>query len=115
MLPSEAVIEEKGKHRLAVTAYFSDGRQEDITEQVRYESLNEEVVRVSEEGLVEGVGKGEAAVMIRTAGRAAEARFGVIGDAIEEYSEGSAAELHRRGGVWETAAISSDSIGVIGG
>ena len=87
VLPSEAVIEEKGKHRLAVTAYFSDGRQEDITEQVRYESLNEEVVRVSEEGLVEGVGKGEAAVMIRTAGRAAEARFGVIGEAIEEYPE----------------------------
>ena len=87
VFPSEAVIEEKGKHQLAVTAYFPDGRQEDITEQVRYESLNEEVVQVSEGGLVEGVGKGEAAIMIRTAGRAAEARFGVIGEVIQEYPE----------------------------
>ena len=87
VFPSEAVIEEKGTHQLAVTAYFSDGRQEDVTGQVRYESLNEEVVRVGEEGLVEGVGKGEAAVMIRAAGRAAEARFGVIGEAIREYPE----------------------------
>ena len=85
--PREAVIEEKGKHQLAVTAYFSDNRQEDITEQVRYESLNEEVVRVSEEGLVEAVGKGEAAVMIRSGGQATEVRMGVIGEPIEEYPE----------------------------
>ncbi len=87
VFPTEAVIEERGKHQLAVTAYFSDDRQEDITGQVRYESLNEEVVEVSEEGRVEAVGKGETAVMIRSAGQAVEARFGVIGEPIEDYPE----------------------------
>ena len=50
--PREVVLAPQGKHHLLVTAYLSNGRQEDLTGQVRYASNNSEVVKVSSDGAI---------------------------------------------------------------
>ena len=76
VLPKSVVLDRNGKQQLLVTAYLSNGQQEDVSGQVLYVSNNPEVVEVSESGLVEAVQTGETAVMIRAAGHAVSAGFG---------------------------------------
>jgi hypothetical protein len=87
VFPQEAVLDEHGKHQLLVTAWLSNGQHEDLTDQVRFISNNPEVVTVSPEGLVQAVRTGETAVMVRAAGYAVSARFGVISKALANYPE----------------------------
>jgi uncharacterized protein DUF1553/uncharacterized protein DUF1549/Big-like domain-containing protein len=85
VLPQDIALDSRGKQQLLVTAYYSDGRQEDITDQVLYVSNNPEVVRVTPEGLVEAVRIGETAVMIRAAGHVAGTSCGVISRPLVKY------------------------------
>ena len=87
VLPREVVLDRKGRHRLLVTAHMSNGRREDVSEQVLYESNDHEIVEVDEAGVVTAKGIGESAVMIRAAGQATSARFGVIARPLPEYPE----------------------------
>lgn len=87
VLPREVVLDRKGRHRLLVTAHMSNGRREDVSEQVLYESNDHEIVEVDEAGVVTAKGVGESAVMIRAAGQATSARFGVIARPLPEYPE----------------------------
>ena len=83
--PRELVLTPEGKHRLLVTAHLSNGRQEDITDQVRYVSNNSEVVKVDEQGQVAAVRAGETSVMVRASGYAVSARVGVVAEPIPRY------------------------------
>ncbi len=85
VLPREVVLEEMGEQQFLVTAYLSDGRREDITEEVRYESNNSEVVTVNDHGLATARGSGETALLMRAAGHVISARVGVINDPIPNY------------------------------
>lgn len=87
VFPQEVVLDPRGKHRLLVTAYFSNGRQEDLTDQVRYVSNNPEVVKVSASGEVEAVRAGETAILIRAAGHAVSAVIGVTAKPIPDYPD----------------------------
>src|SRR5262249_51739100 len=58
---------------------------EEFNEQVLYLSNNPDVEKVNSEGLVEAVKTGETDVMIRAAGFAMIARFGVIAEPIANY------------------------------
>ena len=87
VLPKSVVLDENGKQQLLVTAYLSNGQQEDVSGQVLYVSNNPEVVEVSASGLVKSVQTGETAVMIRAAGHAVSAGFGVISEPIADYPE----------------------------
>ena len=87
VLPKSVVLDGSGKRQLLVTAYLSNGQQEDVSGQVLYVSNNPEVVEVSESGLVKAVKTGETAVMIRAAGHAVSAGFGVISEPIADYPE----------------------------
>ena len=87
IFPSQGVLERNGKHRLLVTAYLSNGRREDITDEVLYVSNNPNVVTVEADGTVKAAAPGETAVMVRAAGMAVAARFGVIGEALSRYPE----------------------------
>src|SRR4029077_20411731 len=71
----------------------SNGRREDVTEQVLYVSNNLDVVKVSPEGKVSAVKTGEAAVMIRASGQAIAASFGVIAQPIPHYPQVAARNL----------------------
>ncbi|MXZ36319.1 MAG: DUF1549 domain-containing protein, partial [Acidobacteria bacterium] len=85
--PRESVLDLDGKQQILVTAHLSDGRREDVTRQVVYESINRSVVDVDEGGLVKAHKTGETSVMVRAPGRAAAVRFGVIADPLPSYPE----------------------------
>lgn len=85
VFPEEAVVLEDGHYQMLVTAYLSDGRSEDLTEQVRFESLDREVLEVSSSGRVQGRRVGEAVVLVRAAGKVAHARFGVIRRTLDRF------------------------------
>ena len=85
VFPREVVLDRAGAHGLLVTAHMSDGRREDITGQVLYESNDSEIVEVDENGRVKANNIGESAVMIRAAGQATSARFGVISEPLADY------------------------------
>ena len=87
VFPGQTVLDGKGRQQLLVTAHLSNGRQEDITDQVLYVSNDPKVVEVNETGLVRAVKTGETAVLIRAAGHAASAGFGVIMAPIADYPE----------------------------
>ena len=78
VFPQESVLDGKGVQQLLVTAYGPDGRGEDISHQARYVSQNPHVVTVDENGRVTAAGRGETTVLVRTAGHAVSARFGVV-------------------------------------
>ena len=83
--PKEVVLEGGRGHQLEVTAYLANGRQEDITDQVRYISSNPEVANVSDTGLVEAKKTGETNILIRTPGYTLNADVGVIQKPIADY------------------------------
>ena len=86
VFPTEVVIERSGQRQLLVTAYHTDGRQEDMTSQVRYESLNPDIAQVGPEGNIRGERVGEVVVMIITAGHSTIARIGVIAEPVSNDS-----------------------------
>jgi hypothetical protein len=91
--PREVVLAPQGKHHLLVTAYLSNGRQEDLTGQVRYASNNAEVVKVSSDGVVEAVRTGETSVLIRAAGHAVSAVIGVTAKPVSNYPKAASSNL----------------------
>ena len=85
--PLEDVLDQGGRRQLLVTAEFSTGSTEDLTEQVQYVSSNPEVVRVSEQGIVNGIAPGEAFVTVRSPGHKVSVRFGITAGPVSAYPE----------------------------
>jgi hypothetical protein len=83
--PRYLVLEGKGAQQLLVTALYADGRRDDVTDQVLYESNNKEIARVSSEGRVEAVRTGETAILVRAAGQFATAGVAVITPSAVDY------------------------------
>jgi len=66
VFPKERVVQPGSTQQLAVTAYFSDGAERDITRLAIYESNQEAMTEVNENGLVTVKDKtGTASVMVR--------------------------------------------------
>ncbi len=57
--------------QLRVVAAYSDGRQRDVTELAKFDSLNDAVTKVSDQGLVETIRPGQGGAMVRFQGQAA--------------------------------------------
>src|SRR5579862_1890317 len=85
IFPSEVILHAGEQHRLLVTAKLSNGRREDITDQVLFLSSDKEVVETKDGGLLRAKKTGETAILIRAAGHAVSARVGVIGQSIKDY------------------------------
>ena len=83
--PRSAVLDLEGTQQLLVTAHLSNGQQEDLTDQVLYVSSNPEVVEVGAGGRVRAVRQGETSILIRAAGHAISAGFGVIAKPLTDY------------------------------
>lgn len=83
--PRLAVMPASGKHRLLVTAHFSDAHTEDYTSNVLYASNNGDVATVDAKGAVTAKGLGETAILIRAAGQVTSTVVGVTGPAIAKY------------------------------
>ena len=85
VLPRDVVLDLQGKNQLLVMAHLSDGRREDYTDRVIYESNSPEAVHVNSDGVVEARRPGEAAVIVRSPGEAASVRVGVISHPVRDY------------------------------
>ena len=86
VFPKEVVLDSSGRHQLLVTAHFSNGRSEDITDLVRYVSDNSDVMGVDDAGLLHAGKTGETNVLIRaTGGHSLSATVGVIQKPIANY------------------------------
>jgi hypothetical protein len=85
LYPSMAVMPAEGKHRLLVTAHFSNGETEDFTHQALYTSNDGEVATVSPGGIVSGKRLGETSILVRAAGQVASIGVGVTGPVIPNY------------------------------
>ncbi|MXZ35405.1 MAG: DUF1553 domain-containing protein [Acidobacteria bacterium] len=87
--PRQPVIRVDEEQQLLVTATLAGGLTEDVTDQVNFESNDPEVAEVSDSGLVRARQPGEAAVVIRAAGRAATVVIGVIRQPLAGYPQTS--------------------------
>ncbi len=83
--PKDVVLQGGTRQQLIVTAHLSNGRREDITEQVRYITSDSGVADVSETGVVQAKKTGETNILIRTPGNTLNADVGVIEKPIEKY------------------------------
>ncbi|MDR3634459.1 MAG: DUF1553 domain-containing protein [Isosphaeraceae bacterium] len=77
VLPSRRVLEPDESQHLVVLATYTDGTVRDVTDQAKYDTLNEGVAKVDGKGLTRTAGQGETNIMVRYQGHAAMARFSV--------------------------------------
>jgi hypothetical protein len=85
--PAMVALERGEKHRLLVTAHFTDGRTEDFTDQALFTSNDRAVASVDGTGQVLAGNPGETAVLVRSAGQVASATIGVIGKLTAPYPQ----------------------------
>ena len=85
--PQKVVLGRDGSQQLLVTAHLSDGRLEDVTGEVVYESGSDSVLEVNDDGRVTAKSPGEANVMVRAPGHIATSRVGVVARAIPDYPQ----------------------------
>ena len=80
-------MEPEARRKLLVTAFLSDGRTEDVSPEVLYETSDPKVIAVSPAGLVRAIKPGQAVVTVRAAGKLVHVRFGVIRSRLSDYPE----------------------------
>lgn len=85
--PPMAVLDRQGHRQMLVSAFFSDGSRGDLTGEVAYETTTPNVVEVTQEGWMEGVGFGETVVVVRAAGHVATARVAVVAPSLDNYPD----------------------------
>jgi hypothetical protein len=61
--------------QLQVTATYSNSKTRDVTAWAKFDSMDESVLRVSRDGLVHAIGRGQGAAMVRFEGQAEIARI----------------------------------------
>ena len=83
----EVVLEPGQTHQLRVTALFAGGQRQDITREVRFESLNRQVATVDRSGVIGAQEQGETSIVLRWIGQYAHTRVGVKGGASADYAE----------------------------
>ena len=83
--PKDAALDLNATHQILVTAHLSNGKREDLTRDVVYESTNDTVLEVNEKGLVTAKRPGETNVFIRAPGKVSSVRFGVIANPLPSY------------------------------
>ena len=76
------------KAQLSAIASYTDGSRQDITGKVQYNANDESVVEVDRTGEIKSLRAGEAAIMVRTLGKAVAARIEVVAEPpMQDYPE----------------------------
>lgn len=70
VVPEQRVYAEGDMQQLRVVATYDDGSTRDVTHLALYDSMGEGVATVDQDGLIEAVGPGQAAIMVRFQGQA---------------------------------------------
>jgi hypothetical protein len=77
VFPERRVLQTDQEQRVVVVARWSDGTERDVTDQTKFDALNEAVAKVDATGLARTVGQGETNILVRYQGHAALARLTV--------------------------------------
>lgn len=77
VLPNRRTMEPGQAQRLVVLATLSDGTVRDVTDEAKFDTLNEAVAKVEPTGEARTVGQGETNIMVRYQGHAAMGRLTV--------------------------------------
>ncbi len=77
VLPNASQLANQDNQQLIVLAHYADGRTEDVTHWAKFNSANEAVARVNEDGKVQVVGNGKGAIVAWFASRIAIASVSV--------------------------------------
>jgi len=77
--PELSVLRPGTRTRVIVTGHQRNGRTRDLTADVRYESTNHEVFKVSADGIVEAVNPGESSLLVHAVGNFSHSRIAVNG------------------------------------
>ena len=78
IFPPERVLDRQSTQHLRVTATYTDGRQEDVTRQVQFQSNDDAVATIDDRAMVSSHDRsGEAAIMARYMGQVAVFRASV--------------------------------------
>jgi len=64
VLPEQSTLHPGDEQQLIVTAYYSDGRQEDVTRWARFSTADATVANTSSDGLVSVIGHGQGAIVV---------------------------------------------------
>ena len=82
--PRRRICTENETQQLRVEADYSDGKTRDVTSWAKFDTLDDAVAQITDEGRVTTVGRGQAPVMVRFGGQAAMATFVVpFSDAVK--------------------------------
>src|SRR5579864_1301763 len=68
--PAKRIMVPGESQQVLITAVWSDGRREDVTDTARFDTLNDGIAAVTPEGLVTAKAKGETHIMVRFGGQA---------------------------------------------
>lgn len=80
LYPAERVTSVGASHQMRVVAEYSNGTQKDVTAWARFDSLDDGVLSVDDDGHAQLVGPGQAPLMVRFEGQASVAHFVVPND-----------------------------------
>lgn len=81
ILPSDRVLMDESSHQqLLVLASFSDGSVRDITKLTAFDSSDESIATVSDDGIVHREGRGEATVLARYVDRMSTSKIAFLTD-----------------------------------
>ncbi len=106
IFPKQRVTAPEQTQQMRVVATYSDESQRDVTHWAKYDSLDEGVVSVTEDGLVSVVGVGQTAVMVRFDGHARNAIF------MAPYGETQLADWKNNNIVDELASAKFQQLGI---
>lgn len=81
ILPGEAEMDLAGRsQQFLVVAHYADGSTRDVTREAHFSVSNTEVTDVNKDGLVKGLRRGEAALLVRYEGIYGTALLTIMGD-----------------------------------
>ena len=107
VLPEHRRMEPGQHQRLVVMATYSDGTERDVSDDARFNTLNEGVAQVDPAGLIKTLGQGETNIMARYEGHAALARITI------PYGEPKPFEFVARNAIDERAAAKWRELGLV--
>lgn len=85
VFPKDLFLRAGESHRLLVTAYYENGKVEDFTHQVLYESGQSSVASVAASGVVEAKKPGETGILVKAVGNLIRVGVGVLAEPMKDY------------------------------
>lgn len=106
VFPKQRVAGPEQTQQLRVVATYTDETTRDVTHWAKFDSLDDGVAAVSEDGLVRVVGRGQASIMIRFEGHAQNAMF------VVPYGESQLVDWKNNNFVDELASAKFTQVGI---